>query len=87
MSSHVTGFAPPGEEWARMKAVWDACTAARVAVPEQVARFFGGQAPDEAGTEIEIPAREYSADGECGYEIDVASIPPQAVTIRFVNSW
>lgn len=87
MSTRVTAFAPPGEEWRQMKAVWDACEAAHVPVPVQVASFFGGECPDPAGVEVEIPAREYHADMEAGYEIDVADIPPQAAIIRFANSW
>jgi len=87
MSTRVTGFAPPGAEWARMKAIWDACTEARVAVPEQVGDFFGGEPPDPAGVEIEIPAREYHGDMEAGYEIDVSDIPAQATVIRFINEW
>jgi hypothetical protein len=87
MSTRVTGFAPPGAEWQRMKAIWDACADAQVAVPAQVEDFFGGEPPDPAGVEIGIPAREYHGDMEAGYEIDVAAIPPQAAVIRFVNSW
>ena len=87
MSTRVTGFAPPDEEWHKMKAIWDACLEAQVPIPRQVEEFFGGELPDPAGIELEIPAREYHGDMEAGYEIDVSDIPPQATTIRFVNSW
>lgn len=87
MSTRVTGFAPAGEDWQKMKAAWDACTAAQVPVPREVGEFFGGESPDPAGVEIEIPAREYHGDMEAGYEIDVSAIPPQATIIRFINAW
>jgi hypothetical protein len=87
MSTHVTGFAPPDEQWAKMKAIWDACGAAGIAVPDEVERFFGGEEPDEAGVEVDLPLREWSDDAGAGYELDIASIPPQVKTIRFYNSW
>jgi hypothetical protein len=87
MSTRVIGFAPPDEQWAKMKAIWDACRAAGVPVPEEVEDFFGDGEPDPAGVEIVLPLREWrDATGE-GYEIDMAAIPPQVKTIRFCNSW
>jgi hypothetical protein len=88
MSTHVTGFAPPDEQWQKMKAIWDACGAAQIPVPGEVEEFFGGEAPDPAGVEVDLPLREWQEDGaSAGYELDVAAIPPQVKTIRFYNSW
>lgn len=88
MSTHVTGFAPPDEQWQKMKAIWDACEAAGVPAPQQVVAFFGALPPDPAGVEVDLPAREWNGGEEgAGYEIDVADIPPQVKTIRFYNSW
>ena len=87
MSTHVTGYAPPDETWQKMKAAWDACQAAGVPVPAEVEGFFGGEAPDPAGVEVELPLREYSDGDRAGYELDVAAIPPQVTVIRFWNSW
>jgi len=87
MSTHVTGFAPPDERWAKMKAIWDACEAAGIPVPGEVGEFFGGDDPDPAGVEVELPTREWSGDSGAGYELDVSAIPPQVKTIRFYNSW
>jgi len=87
MSTRVTGFAPPDEKWQGMHSVWNACQAAGVAVPDEVTGFFGGEPPDPAGVEIEIPAREYHGDMEDGYEIDVSDIPAQCTVIRFINEW
>ena len=89
MSTHVTGFAPPDETWQKMKAIWDACETVGVPVPGEVEEFFGGEAPDPAGVEVDLPLREWSDSGYggAGYELDIAAIPPQVKTIRFYNSW
>jgi hypothetical protein len=88
MSTHVTGFAPPDEQWAKMKAIWDACEAAGIEVPDEVEEFFGGEAPDPAGVEVDLPLRKWNGgEGGAGYELDIASIPPQVKTLRFYNSW
>ena len=87
MSTYVTGFAPPDETWQKMKAIWDACETAQIPVPDEVEEFFGGEDPDPAGVEVKLPVREWHGEGEAGYELDVASIPPQVQVIRFYNSW
>jgi hypothetical protein len=88
MSTHVTGFAPPDEQWAKMKAIWDACGAAGIDVPDEVEEFFGGDEPDPAGVEVDLPLRKWNGhEAGAGYELDVASIPPQVKTLRFYNSW
>jgi hypothetical protein len=70
-----------------MKAIWDACKAASVPVPDEVVNFFDGEDPDPAGVEVELPAREWSDEYRRGFELDVAAIPRQIRTIRFYNSW
>lgn len=87
MSTHVIGFVPPDETWNRMKAIWDACNAAEIDVPEKVANFFGGEAPDDEGVEVEMPVVPWGDDSRDGYELDVKLIPPHVTTIRFFNSW
>jgi hypothetical protein len=89
MPVHVTGFSPPDETWSRMKAVWDACTEAGLAVPREVEEFFGGAAPDPAGVKVDLPARKWgnSEVAEEGCELDVADIPPHVKVIRFSVSW
>lgn len=88
MSTHVTGFAPPDGAWLKMKAVWDACTKAGIAVPGEVENFFGGADPDPAGVEVNLPVREWNGgEASAGYELDVAAIPPQVQIVRFYNSW
>jgi hypothetical protein len=88
MSTHVTGYAPPDERWQQMKAIWDTCKVAGIPVPAEVEEFFGGEEPDPAGVEVELPLREWSGTyAGAGYELDVAAIPSQVKTIRFYNSW
>ncbi len=87
MSTHVIGFAPPDEQWEKMKAVWDACRLAKVPVPPDVEKFFNYEAPDDEGVKIELPIREWRDDSAQGFEIDVDSIPKHVKTIRFFNSW
>lgn len=91
MSTHVVGFRPADEQWRKMKAVWDACVAADTPVPREVEMFFGGQAPDAAGIEVDFYElrllREWSDDSRRGYELDVERIPPGVTRLRFYNSW
>jgi hypothetical protein len=87
MSTHVIGFAPPDEQWRKMKAIWDSCRAAGIAVPREVEKFFGGEPPDEAGVEIELESRKWSEDSREGVEIEVEKLPKHVKLIRFYNSW
>lgn len=87
MSTHVIGFVPADERWHLMRAAYDACRAAGLDIPKEVADFFGGQAPDDAGQEIEIPRHEYIGDGVAGFEVHLAELPASVKTIRFYNAW
>lgn len=86
-STHVIGFMPPDDRWRRMKAVWDACAAANIDPPAEVDEFFGGEAPDDTGREVEIPHRRWQADMSEGVEVDVAALPDGVTVIRFYNSY
>ena len=88
MDTHVVGFIPPDETWQRMKAVYDACVAGNVTVPEEVEEFFGDDGPDSAGRAVKLDFREWKDDfSAAGIEVDVDSLPPHVKTIRFFNSW
>ena len=87
MSTHVIGFAPPDEKWRQMKAIWDSCKAAKIAVPREVEKFFNEMPPDPAGVEIELETREWKDDMKEGIEIFVDKIPKHVKLIRFYNSW
>jgi hypothetical protein len=91
MSTHVQGFRPPDDKWKAMKAIWDACEAAKVPPPAAVAEFFGHTAPDPAGVEVNIertPAcRPWSDESRSGFEVDVSKLPPGLTIVRFYNSY
>ena len=93
MSTHVQGFRPPDETWQKMRAIYDACDAAGIDLPWEVEDFFGGEAPDEAGVEVDLirgssPAvREWSDEYRKGYEVDVRLLPDRVHIVRFYNSW
>lgn len=87
MSTHVIGIVPPDDEWQKMKAIWDACDAAGVDPPDEVAEFFGHQEPDPKGVLVDIEAEEWNGDAESGFEVDLASVPEHVKRLRFYNSW
>ena len=91
MSTHVEGFYPPDEQWQKMKAIWDACEAAGVEAPRDVAKFFDYGSPDPSGVRTEAEntdwCRPWEDDGARGFEITVEKIPANVKIIRFYNSW
>ncbi len=94
MSTSVKGFKPPDDKWKKMKEVYDACAKAGVPEPSEVSKFFGYDKPDPAGVTVEEDAlikcgavKEYSADMQDGYEIDVKRLPPDVTIIRVYNSY
>lgn len=89
MSTHVVGIKPPDEKWRRMKAVYDACVAGGVMVPQEVWTYFNDEPPDEAGVTVNLDkcTREYKHEMSAGYEIDMSKVPADVRLIRFYNSW
>lgn len=89
MSTHVVGIVPPDADYKRMAAVYKACVAADVPVPDEVEAFFEGEPPDPAGMVIDLDqaAKEWEDDGRSGYEVDLDKVPKHVKSIRFYNSW
>lgn len=91
MSSHIVGFRPPDAKWRKMKAAYEACDAAGLDIPDEVASFFNHEAPDDSGVEVEIEdtkaVTEYSAEMREGYEVDLTKLPPDVKIIRFFNAY
>lgn len=87
MSTHVIGFKAPDETWQKHKAVWDACDAAGVSVPEETEEFFNYEPPDNRGVEVHLPLSEWSDNSRLGYEIEMAKLPEGLTHIRFYNAW
>lgn len=93
-TTRVYGIRPPDDHWRRMKAVWDACTAAGILLPREVDDFFNGEDPDEAGVLINLGRHEavrvWSPGGDSmqeGVEVELAALPPDVGIVRFVNSY
>lgn len=97
MSMYVEGIRPGDEKWRQMKAVYDACNAAGVALPPAVSKFFNHSSrPDERGVVLEL-GTQYGAKHECctpwsenereGFEIDVSKLPEDVKILRFYCSW
>lgn len=87
MSMHATGFRPPDERWAKMKAVYDAARVASIPIPHEVEEFFDGEEPDPAGVEVTVPTRKWKSDYQDGFELSVADIPEGCSVLRFYVSW
>jgi hypothetical protein len=89
MSTHVIGFRAPGQEWHKMKAVYDACVDAEVEIPRAVDRFFDYKAPEDIGTAIDLKdtlaVKEHAADCEQGFDVDITKLPAGINIIRFYN--
>lgn len=89
MSTHVTGFSPPDDEWRKKKAAHDACVAAGVEPPLELSKFFGFDPPTEHGREIDISAAvsNWQNDARAGVDVDLSKLPPGVKVIRFFNAW
>jgi len=90
MSTHVIAFRPPDKKWHRMKAIYDACVAGDIEIPDEVEDFFNGE-PDEKGVEVEIDKIVEDWDDGCGsgsgYQIELSKLPKGITVLRFYNSW
>lgn len=93
MSTHIKAFKAPDEKWEKMKAIHDACMAAKMEPPREVSEFFNWERPDEAGVTIDIEREwpdaviEYNAESEQGYEVILDQLPDDVTSIRVYNSY
>ncbi|MCK5603602.1 hypothetical protein KAR91_17080 [Candidatus Pacearchaeota archaeon] len=90
MSAHIIGFIPAGDQFKRMKEIWDKCTYANIEPPGAVLAFFDHTHPgDKPGLEVEIQslASEHVGLGQSGYELELSTLPENVKFIRFYNSW
>lgn len=92
MSTNIVGFHPPNEHWSKMRAVWLACEAAKIKIPDEVYAFFHYSPPDAAGVTIILDEKcgctPWNNDHESeGFEVDIAKLPSGITKIRFYNSW
>jgi hypothetical protein len=92
MSTHIEGVKPPDEKWKKMKAAYDACSAAGVEPPPEVEKFFGGEEPDPLGVVVRIEGTAAVLDyapHDCaeGFEVHIDKLPKDVKVIRFWNSY
>lgn len=91
MSTHVLGIKPPDETWQKMKAVYDACAAAKIPAPQEVLRFFDHQKPDSAGVTVSLEQHaavtRWRDDSRQGFEVDLSKLDPAIRVLRFYNAW
>lgn len=87
MSTDVQGFRPPGEQFEKMRAAYEACSEAGVDIPGEVEDFFEGEPPDPQGVCVDIAEAATERPGGAGYEVDLTKLPAGVTVIRFTNSW
>lgn len=90
MHLRVVGHRTADETWNRQKAVWDACEAAGIRVPDEVLQFFDHVHPgDKPGMEAPIDGamRALKEDGIDGYEVDLQALPAGIRYLRCYCSW
>jgi hypothetical protein len=92
MGTHVVGFKTPDDKFKKMLAIYNACAAAGIEVPEKVLLFFNDEKPDPTGVEVDmhdLHGVKAWSDGEVceGYEIDLRLIPPDIQIIRVYTSY
>ena len=81
MGADVSIYAVKGitEEWKKHKAVWDACEAAGVDVPDETDDFFDGEDPAEGGTVEHIGMVD---PGGPGTYVKIEDLPKGTTAIR-----
>jgi hypothetical protein len=91
MTTYVYGIAPADDKWRAMKAIWDSCTAAGVAIPDEVTEFFNGEPPEPNGVKIDLRENhgvmKFEHDSTEGLLVDLDKLPKQVRLLKFCNSW
>jgi hypothetical protein len=96
MSTSIRGFIPDTDpEYQRHKKVLLACKEAKVSLPEETAKYFGSKYPDlcllEEKLEVNLVNgthyKEYRAEMQEGFEVDLTKLPQGVTKIRFYNSY
>ena len=91
MSTYVYGIAPADAKWRAMKDIWDSCTAAGVAIPDEVTEFFNFEPPEPAGVKIDLKedhgVEKFEDDTIEGLLVDLDKLPKQVRLLKFCNSW
>lgn len=91
MSTHVHGIRDYTDAGRKMREVYNACMAAGLRPPDEVAEFFAYGKPHAEGeivedlgeSKSEVSPREMAS----GIEIDLSKLPKGVTRIVFLNSW
>ena len=76
-------MSPEDKAYKAHKAVWDACEAAKVDIPEDTLEFFDHCTPDPGGVKVYMKTNDHALDYEWCMDIKVADIPKDATVISF----
>lgn len=96
MSTYVQAFRDMDGEFKRMMEIKKFCDERDVSYPVEVAQYFGSSISEsekyitEEMLQVKLPTsaiEEFRDDMREGIEINVANIPKEVKTIRFVNSY
>lgn len=81
----ITGYRPPNEQFKKMGAVYDACRAAKIPIPEEVLKYFNYESPpSHGGVSVKIESAITALPGPVVWEwtIDVSKLPQGLPYIR-----
>jgi hypothetical protein len=86
VSVHVSGIIPADETYLKMLNILNACKDAKISVPPEVDKFFGGYTnPDPKGMVVRLKDEdccEGNVEYEGGMLIDIEAIPSNIKFIR-----
>jgi hypothetical protein len=95
ISFRIEVFKAPDDKWRQMKAVWDSCSEARVAIPSAVLDYFEQDSPKSQGVEIhnfveDSCVRDLGREDYDGFTVDLKQLRskhPDITHINFVISY
>ena len=92
MSTHIIALVPDNDpEYQKHKKIFDVCTAAEVSLPVETEQYFKGCDVPEEKLQVKllygVHYKEWSADMQEGFEVDITTLPQGVRTIRFYNSY
>lgn len=96
MSTYIQAFIPDTDDlYQKQKKVFIACMEAGIDLPKETAEYFGSQYPEKYLLEEKLIVRmkegvhykNYNADMQDGFEIELKDIPQGVTKLRFVNSY
>lgn len=97
MTTHIIGIKLSDKKWNAMKKVWDACAEAGINAPDDVAKFFNYEEPNNIGVIIDLKPNKLSTvthgvsiwneDQREGFDVRIQDLPKDIDIIRFYNAY